>query len=72
MDYITAIELVCPKLKEEEAMELRAYVNSLLRRSKVPKTNLTKQERIGLSQLKKDKRKSHFNSGQGGGHGHYG
>ena len=55
VEYITAIELVCPKLKEEEAMELRADVNSLLRKAKVPKTNLTKQERIGLSQLKKDK-----------------
>ena len=52
-------------------MELRVDVNSLLRRAKVPKANLTKQERIGLSQLKKDK-DSHFNSRQGGGHGHYG
>ena len=55
VDYITAIESVCPKLKEEEALELRAYVNSLLRKAKVPKANLTKQERIGLYQLKKDK-----------------
>ena len=55
VDYITAIESVCPKLKEEEAMELRADVNSLFRKAKVPKANLTKQERIGLSQLKKDK-----------------
>ena len=55
VDYITAIELVWPKLKEEEAMELRADVNSLLRKAKGHKTNLTKQERIGLSQLKKDK-----------------
>ena len=46
VDYITAIESVCPKLKEEEAMELRADVNSLLRKAKVPKANLTKQERI--------------------------
>ena len=55
VDYITAIESVCPKLKEEDAMELRTDVNLLLRRAKVPKANLTKQERIGLSQLKKDK-----------------
>ena len=55
MDYIAAIESVCPKLKEEDAMELRVDINSLLRRAKVPKTHLTKQERIGLSQLKKDK-----------------
>ena len=55
VDYITAIESVCPKLKEEDAMELRADVNSLLRRAKVLKANLTKQEKIGLSQLKMDK-----------------
>ena len=55
MDYITAIESVCAKLKEEDTMELRADINSLLRKAKVPKDNLTKQERIGLSQLKKDK-----------------
>ena len=45
VDYITAIEVVCPKLKEEDAMELRADVNSLLRRAKVPKANLNKQEK---------------------------
>ena len=55
VDYIIAIESVCPKLREEGAMELRADINSPLRRGKVPKANLTKQERIGLSQLKKDK-----------------
>ena len=36
-------------------MELRVDVNSLLRRAKAPKANLTKQERIGISQLKRDK-----------------
>ena len=45
---------MCPKLKEEDAMELRADINSLLRKGKVPKPNLTKQERVGLTQLKKD------------------
>ena len=46
-----------PKLKEEDAMELRPEVNSLLRKAQVPKPNLTKQERIGLAQLKMDKDK---------------
>ena len=44
---------MCHKLKEEDAEELRADVNSLFRRSQVPKPNLTKQESIGLAQLKK-------------------
>ena len=46
---------MCPKLKEDDAMELRADINSLPRRAKVPKSNLTKQEKIGLLQLRKDK-----------------
>ena len=45
---------MCPKLKEEDASELRANLNALLRKGKAPKPNLNKQERIALSQLKKD------------------
>ena len=53
--YITVVESMCHKLKEEDAGELRADVNSLLRRAQIPKSNLTKQESIGLAQLKKDR-----------------
>ena len=45
---------MCHKLKEEDAGELRADVNSLLRRVQVLKLNFTKQESIGLAQLIKD------------------
>ena len=55
VDYITAVESICHKLKEEDGGELRADVSSLLRRAQVPKPNLAKQESIGLAQLKKDK-----------------
>ena len=55
IDYITAIESMCHKLKEEDTRELTADINSLLRRARVHKSNLTKQESIALSQLKKDK-----------------
>ena len=54
-DYITVVESICSKSKEQEVQELRADVNSLLRRVHTPKPNLTKQERRGLAQLKKDK-----------------
>ena len=57
IDYITAIESLCPKLKEDNAMELGADINSLPRRAKTPKSNLTKQEKIGLSLLRKDKQR---------------
>ena len=36
-------------------MELRADINSILRKGKTPKANLTKEEKIGLAQLRKDK-----------------
>ena len=54
-DYITAVGSICGKPKEQEAQELRADINSILRRVHAPKPNLTKQERRGLAQLKKDK-----------------
>ena len=57
IDYITAVESMCTKIKEEDAMELRANINALLKKAKVPKPNLTKEERIWLLQLKKDKDK---------------
>ena len=46
---------MCPKLKEEDTTELRANINSLLRKAQVPKPNLTRQEMLGLAQLKKNK-----------------
>ena len=54
LDYITAVETMCGKLKEEDAMALRTDINALLRKAKIPKSNLTKEERIGLTQFKKD------------------
>ena len=54
LKYITAIESMCPKLKEEDAAELMADINALLRKGKAPKPNLNKQKRIALAQLKKD------------------
>ena len=36
-------------------MELRSDIKMLLRKVKAPKPNLTRQERIGLAKLKKDK-----------------
>ena len=57
VDYITVVESICSKLRDQEAQELRADINSFLRRSKAPKANLTKKkERIRLAQLKKGQR----------------
>ena len=55
MDYITAIETVCSKLKEDNVAKLRGEINGILKKGKIPKPNLNKEERIALSQLRKDK-----------------
>ena len=55
LDYITAIEAMCSKLKEEDVVELRGEINGVLRKGKAPKPNLNKEERIALNQLRKDK-----------------
>ena len=52
-DYITAVESICHKLRDQDTQELRADINSFLRRFQAPKPNLTKQERRGLAQLKR-------------------
>ena len=55
VEYVTVVESMCPKHREEEAMELRSDANMLLRKARVPKPNLTRQENMGLAELKKDK-----------------
>ena len=55
LDYITAIETVCSKLKEDDADELRGEINGILKKGKIPKPNLNKEERTALNKLRKDK-----------------
>ena len=55
VNYITAVESVCSKLKEDEVMELRSDVNALLRKATAPKPSLIKEERIELAHLKRHK-----------------
>ena len=55
LDYITAIETVCSKLKEEDAAELRGEINGILKKGKIPKPNPDKDERTALHQLRRDK-----------------
>ena len=43
------------KLTDQEAGELRVDINTLLRRTQVPKSDLTKEEINRLTQLKKDR-----------------
>ena len=55
LEYITAIEAACTKLSQQDAEELRADVNRVLRSSHPPKPNLTKARYIALRELKRDR-----------------
>ena len=55
VEYITVVESICSKLKKEEGMKLRSDITALPRKVMAPQPYLTRQERIGLAQLKKDK-----------------
>ena len=52
MEYISAAEAACQRLPEQDAEELRAEVNILLQRAKPPKSNITKEEKKVLKELR--------------------
>ena len=54
LEYITAIETIGQKCKEMDASELKADINTILRKGQTPKSNLNKEERLALLQLRKD------------------
>ena len=54
LEYITAIEAACTKLSRQDAEELRADINRVLRSSH-PKPNLTKAQNLALRELKRDR-----------------
>ena len=49
LDYFTAIETASQKLSNQDAEELQADINGLLRKSHAPKPNLTKEENKALA-----------------------
>ena len=55
LEYITAIEAACTKLSQQDAEELRADINRVLRSSHPPKPNLTKAQNTALRELKRDR-----------------
>ena len=55
LEYITAIEAACTKLSQQDAEELRAEVNRVLRSSHPTKPNLTKSQNVALRELKRDR-----------------
>ena len=55
LEYITAIESACTKWSQQDAEELRADINQVIRSSHPPKPNLTKAQIIALRELKRDR-----------------
>ena len=54
-DFIVACEKASWKLPSNEAQNLRAEIAGVLKSAKIPKSNITKEEREALNQLRKDK-----------------
>ena len=48
------MEAACQKLPEQDAQELREEVNILLKMVKPPKSNITKEEKKALKELRED------------------
>ena len=54
VEFISAVEVACQRLPEQDAQELRAEVNILLKRAKPPKSNFTKEEKKAPKELRED------------------
>ena len=66
VDYISAIESVFHKLTEQNAKELRADINCLLRRVQMLKPNLNKAEIKALAKRRRDKDRIVLTADKGG------
>ena len=53
-EYVVVTEKACGMVPEEERERLRAEISGALKSTKRPLSNISKQERVALKQLKKD------------------
>ena len=53
-DIVVATEIACKDIPNDKAAELRARVVNVIKTTKPPKSNITKEERLALDKLKKD------------------
>ena len=56
-EYITAIENACNQLQQGKAEELRGDIKSVLKNIHTPKSNITREERKAIDELRRDKNK---------------
>ena len=72
LEYITAIEAAYTKLSQQDAEELMAEVNRVLRSPHSPKPNLAKAQNLALRELNKGQGLHSPYCRQGGSYGNYG
>ena len=53
-EYMAQVERVCQSLTQGEAEELRGEVKSIMKKTKPPKSNISKEETRAMKELKKD------------------
>ena len=53
-DIVVATEIACKDIPNDKAAELRARVVNVIKTTKPPKSNITKEERLALDKFKKD------------------
>ena len=56
-EYITAIENVCNQLQQGKVEELRGEIKSVLKNIHIPRSNITREERKAIDELRKDETK---------------
>ena len=54
VQYVAPIEQACTKLEEGKAEEFRVKVKAAIQKIQKPKPNITREERMALTNLKKD------------------
>ena len=54
MEFISAVEAACQRLPEQEVQELRVKVNILLKKAKPSKSNISREEKKALKELRED------------------
>ena len=56
-EFVLATELVCKNLPQADGVQLRSKIANVLKTSKLPQQNVTKEEKQAIKELKKKKKK---------------
>ena len=54
VEFISVVKAACQRLTDQDAQELRVEVNILLTRTKLPKNNISREEKKALKELRED------------------